>query len=174
MLKPAITIPHAKEGLLGLLFALFVVILPACARNNVHQPEPPRAPEVSSFTGEITSWIPAIPVFVPQSESSKVDLEWLNDKHTLAALTVGTFKVQITEIGRDIVIGQMLIDGVLCSHAIDGTINLRQPEFEAQAGEYLTKGELEGKIDKNGEISFFMSYYPGSMPFEVNIEFHGK
>ena len=44
-------------------------------------------------------------------------------------------------------------------------------DFDVQAGEYRTRGSLEGTISKEGVLSLVMKYRPGTMPFEIVTEF---
>jgi OPA family sugar phosphate sensor protein UhpC-like MFS transporter len=48
---------------------------------------------------------------------------------------------------------------------------LMKKDFDVQAGEYRTRGSLEGTISREGVLSLVMKYRPGTMPFEIVTEF---
>ena len=151
-----------------------VLCLWSCASDNIHQPEPIIIPDPVTYTGDFTSWIPAIPAFKPETCENTVTLKWQNEPLTLATLIIDEFDIHITMMGMSFTFGQMNITDVTCVRTTDGTMVFTNPQFECQAGQFHTTGTLSGTLSPDGTLDLTLTYKPGSMPFEVKSTFTSK
>ena len=71
-------------------------------------------------------------------------------------------------LGMPIEIGDMVIEQVEYAAFPSGGGYLMKKDFDIQAGNYRTRGSLEGTISKEGTLSLVIKYYPGTMPFEIH------
>lgn len=127
-----------------------------------------------SFTGELSTSIPAMPSFQAVSSSNAMTIIWADATQTSATVQLGEINLAVTTpMGEKVYqIGEMTIEGVTCTKE-GATIQLSKPQFECQAGKYLTTGSLTGTLENN-ELSVTLLYKPGSMPFMVQSIFTSK
>ena len=159
------------------------MMLVSCTQDNVHMPDMETSAGTwetyaQDFSGEFHTTVPLVqenlqgPVVVP----TKVRIENFHIEHSghIRVLTKGfavddPFVVGI--LGMPIEIGDMVIEQVEYAAFPSGGGYLMKKDFDIQAGNYRTRGSLEGTISKEGTLSFVMKYYPGTMPFEIVTEF---
>ena len=155
----------------------------SCTQDNLHLPDMDTGTETwetyaQDFSGEFHTTVPVVqeylqgPVVVP----TKVRIENFHIEHSgyVRVLTQGfavddPFVVGI--LGMPIEIGDMVIEQVEYAAFPSGGGYLIKKDFDIQAGNYRTRGSLEGTISKDGTLSLVMKYRPGTMPFEIVTEF---
>lgn len=130
-----------------------------------------------TFSGKVTSVIPAFADFDGAVSDVKATLTWVDAAGTTCTIDLGAFNVHIErpELPRpmDFVIGPMSITGVKSVKGADGSYTFSSESFDCVAGQYEVKGgTLEGTL-KSGALQFKISYKPGSMPFQVVSTFAG-
>jgi hypothetical protein len=159
------------------------IMLVSCTQDNVHMPDMETSAGTwetyaQEFSGEFHTTVPVVqeylqgPVVVP----TKVRIESFHIEHSgyVRLLTEGfsvddPFVVDI--LGMPIEIGDMLVEQVEYAAFPSGGGYVKKENFDIQAGNYRTRGSLEGTISKDGTLSLVMKYRPGTMPFEIVTEF---
>ena len=170
----------AKRCAGACLFALSVLagLTVSCASDNIHMPEtgeqsvPPQNTQSVVYDGTLTTSIPDMPAFEPVTVNDYVKLSWSDSKKGMLQVEVGAFDIQVEMMASEFHIGTMHIEDVKCTVRDNGESILEEKTFECQAGQYLTKGSLSGRLYAD-RFELTLHYKPGSMPFECKSVFQG-
>ena len=158
-------------------------VMVSCTQDNVHMPDVEPETEAwetyaQDFSGEFHTTVPLVQENLqgPVITSTRVRIENFHIKHSgYVCVRTEAFAVDdpfvVGILGKAIEIGAMTLDNVEYAAFPSGGGCLMKKDFDVQAGEYRTRGSLEGTISKEDVLSFVMKYRPGTMPFEIVTEF---
>ena len=164
-------------------FLCMGIMLVSCTQDNVHMPEDGAGMETwetytQDFPGILSTTVPLVQEHLqgPVLKEMTIRLENFHIEHSgHVIICTEAFDVDApfvsSLLGKDIRIGAMEIPQVEYAAYPSGGGHLKHEGFDIQAGEYRTRGTLEGTISKEGTLSLVIKYYPGTMPFEIVTEF---
>lgn len=166
-----------------LLLLVASVCLASCTQDNVHMPEGVADAEewrtyTQSVSGVLVTTVPAMQEYLqgPVESAMTVSVEEFNVAHSgYVTVSLQAFAIDdpfvVDLFGKGIEIGSMSIPEVEYAAFPSGGGYLRKDAFDVMAGEYQTRGSLQGEVSSEGIVSLVLTYRPGTMPFEIRSEF---
>lgn len=169
----------------AVLAVLFCSVVPSCTQDNVHMPVGGADTGVvvtatMRFPGVMVTTVPAMEEYLeePVTSPMTVSVGNVSVMHS-GYVTVRTeaFGMHdpfiVSLMGKGIDIGAMVIEGVEYAAYPSGGGCLRKEGFDVQAGEYRTRGTLQGELSRDGSLALTLRYRPGAMPFDIVSTFGG-
>ncbi len=154
-------------------------ILASCTQDNVHMPEGGVEMEgwdttTVSYSGVLSTTVPLVqeymhgPVVLPMT----VRMGEFHPSHsTYVTVSTEAFSVNdpfvVDLLSKAIDIGAMEIQNVEYAAFPTGGGYLKKEAFDIQAGDYRTRGSLQGELSAEGYLTLTLTYRPGTMPFDI-------